>query len=319
MRGRAIWPLLVVACAPLDDAPDDDPVEPPTVCPVRAPVVPLVVATLPTPLVEVSGMVASPSGQELLWMHNDSGDAARVFAVRRDGALVATLSLPDVVLVDAEDIAAGPCPDGVGRCLVVADTGDNLKARDDAHLAFVREPSLDEETLAQELAADVVVDAPLRYEGGPVDVEAIAFAPDGARVILVEKIDDARARVFVVDAPFTDDGRLEARVLGEVASPGLPVPLGRAITALDVHPSGRAVVVRAYTGVFEFVTAAPATSDRSWARLFASVPVRVATGPLREPQGESVAYDLDGRTVLLASEILAGGGGQPLFAVPCAE
>lgn len=317
---RALWlPLVLAACARLDDVPTDEDRETPPVCAVRAPVAPLVVATLPAALVEVSGIVASPSGQDVWWMHNDSGDVARLIAVGRDGARVAEVALTDVALVDAEDIGAGPCPDGVGRCLVVADTGDNLRDRVDAHLVFVREPTLDVTTLEQAIVGDVVIDVPIGFEEGPVDVEAIALAPDGGRVVLVEKVDAARARVYVVETPFRDDARNLARLVGDVVSPGLPVPLGRAVTAIDVHPSARALVMRTYTGVFEFVVAAPAVDDAGLVRLLSAVPARVATGPLREPQGEAVAYDLDGTTVLLASEVLVGGGGQPLLAVPCLQ
>ena len=80
-------------------------------------------ATLPAVIAEASGMAPSAIDAEVVWLHNDSGDTARVFGVTLDGDLVATVTLAGVVAWDWEDMAAGPCGDQ--RCLYIGDIGDN--------------------------------------------------------------------------------------------------------------------------------------------------------------------------------------------------
>jgi hypothetical protein len=280
---------------------------------------PLVAGLLPRALVEMSGQVASPSGQDVLWMHNDSGDRARVFAVRRDGGLLGELTIDDVTMTDVEDIAAGPCPDGSGPCLLLADTGDNGAVRSDAHLVFVREPALDVTNVFASMAAENLWDVPLSYDDGPVDVEAVAFTPDGARVLLIEKADAEDARVFDVDGPFVDGVPVFARTRTRIHSPGLVIPMGRMITAADLHPSSRAMLLRTYTGLFELRVDDEGSDEELLSSLLEAAPTLLSLGPLRESQGEAIAYDVDGTTVLSASEDLSGAGGQPLLAMPCLD
>jgi hypothetical protein len=73
---------------------------------------------------ELSGLVASTAQKGVLWSHNDSGDRARLFALRTDGSLIASLDVPGAEAVDWEDIAVGP-----DDTLLVGDIGDNGASR----------------------------------------------------------------------------------------------------------------------------------------------------------------------------------------------
>src|SRR2546427_279731 len=84
------------------------------------------VGTLRDPrLFEASGIAVSRAHPGVLWTHNDSGDSATVYAITLAGNLLATYRVPGATAVDWEDIALGPCPEHAGRCLFIADTGDN--------------------------------------------------------------------------------------------------------------------------------------------------------------------------------------------------
>ena len=72
---------------------------------------------------EISGMVPITGRPDYFWIHNDSKDAARLFAVRKDGALVAEVGLPGASNTDYEDIATGPGSDPDRIYLFIADTG----------------------------------------------------------------------------------------------------------------------------------------------------------------------------------------------------
>ncbi|NLT76895.1 MAG: hypothetical protein GXX98_10255, partial [Planctomycetes bacterium] len=65
-----------------------------------------------TPLIqEASGLVASRKNPGVLWVHNDSGDTARVFAIDTRGNLLGVCSVTGAKARDWEDIAIGPGPD----------------------------------------------------------------------------------------------------------------------------------------------------------------------------------------------------------------
>lgn len=258
-------------------------------------------------LVEVSGVVASPSNAGVLWMHNDSGDDARLFAVAVDGTRLGELLLPEVPGVDLEDLAAAPCPDGSGPCLWVADTGDNARERTDVAVYAVPEPVVSVAAPLVDAVAGTTWAFPLSYPGGPVDVEAVFVAPDGSAIYLVEKAEGPDVRLF--RAPAISAGvSVEATGIARFLAPGIAVERGRMITGADLHPSGRALALRVYTGVFEYRLAGLQDLER----LDALTPVTVALGPLTEPQGEAVAYDESGLGLWTVSEDPERVGDQPL-------
>ncbi|MCK6551743.1 hypothetical protein L6R52_38270, partial [Myxococcota bacterium] len=258
-------------------------------------------------LVEVSGIVASPSSPGVLWMHNDSGDDARLFAVGVDGTRLGELLLPEVPGVDLEDLAAAPCPDGSGPCLWVADTGDNALARSDVAVYAVPEPFVSASAPLVDAIAGTTWAFPLSYPGGPVDVEAVFVAPDASAIYLFEKAEGPDVRIF--RAPVISAGiSVEATGISRFLAPGIAVNHGRMITGADLHPSGLAIAIRVYTGVFEYRLG----SLDDVARLDVITPLTVALGPVTEPQGEAVAYDESGLGLWTVSEDPDRVGDQPL-------
>ena len=69
--------------------------------------------TLQSPeLDETSGLVVSAKNPGTLWLNNDSGDSARVFAVTPNGALQGIYPLEGATAIDWEDLAIGSRPEG---------------------------------------------------------------------------------------------------------------------------------------------------------------------------------------------------------------
>ena len=84
-------------------------------------------------LVECSGVVASRAHPGALWAHNDSGNAAELFAIGADGITVAryAVAAPNI---DWEDIAIG---DGG---IYLADVGNNRRDRPEVQVLRIDEP-----------------------------------------------------------------------------------------------------------------------------------------------------------------------------------
>ncbi len=265
-------------------------------------------------LIEASGMVASPGNPEVLWVHNDSGDTARLFAIATDGHALGTLALPNVTAVDFEDLAAGPCPDLSGPCLYVADTGDNKLRREQLVVYAVPEPQVARDhPLADNAEAPFVWIFPLVVPER-ANIEALVVLPDASAMVLFEKTEAEQARVFRYAAPWTPLFPATVEVTGRVAMPGGVGPL-RQITGADLHPSGTRLLLRGYGAVYEvrLDAAKGVTADH----LDHAELVEAVTGPM-EPQGEAVAYDADGTGIWTVSESPSGLAGPPLHHASCA-
>lgn len=262
-------------------------------------------------LVEASGLIASRRHAGVLWAHNDSGDVPRLFALGADGARRGEFILTGAPSGDLEDAASGPCPDGSGPCLWIADTGNNFRDRNDLGVYAVAEPPALGDT-----ATEAWWHFPLVYPGGEaIDVEAMVLGGTPAQLMLVEKIDAERARVFAAPAPTLDGELLTPVVVGDFMSPGIAVTRGRMVTGADLHPAGDRLALRTYTGVFEY--ALPAVDDP--ASFLAAEPTVVVYGPLSEPQGETVAYAADGSALWTLSEDPTLAAAPPLHRFGCAE
>jgi hypothetical protein len=272
-----------------------------------------VVVNAPPALVEASGIVASPQNPDVLWVHSDSGSASILYALDVNGQLLGTLELPADTLVDAEDIAAGPCPNLPHTpCLWVADTGDNSLSRTDAAVWAVPEPKVNGALPFGSLSAAAAWRFPITYDIGPTDVEALVVLPDASALYLFEKVDSATARMLVVMAPFSENQPAVAGTVATLVSPGVPIAKGRMITAADLHPSGTRLLLRVYTGIFEY-----RLDGRPLTDIHLVTPSVVAWGPLSEPQGEAVAYAGSGVDIWSISEDPDLATVQPLHRYAC--
>jgi hypothetical protein len=210
-----------------------------------------------TELNEISGVVESRANPGIFYVHNDSGDSARFFAIDRRGTLLAELELSSVpLLIDAEDIAIGPAPNGASY-IYVGDTGNNFASmglgipRRKAVLYRVLEPRVtlaDRNRESSEDAFPIVFSFP----AGARDIEAFFVDPLGGDLYLIGKQKDGHSTIFSASAATLAAGGGQLEVTGELlfgrrALPGSPLP-----TSASISGDGRAILVRSYSSVFLF-------------------------------------------------------------------
>ncbi|MEI7625213.1 MAG: hypothetical protein WCK06_03610 [Actinomycetota bacterium] len=231
---------------------------------------------------ELSGLAVSSSQPGLLWTHNDSGDRARVIAVRTDGSFVGSFDIPGAESLDAEDIAIGPGPDG-GSLLYLADIGDNDSERSTVVIWRVAEP-----TIAS--AADQVTPPPtrieLRYPDGPHNAETLLVDPRSGDLAVVTKSLDGRSSVYVVRSSDLAEGAIAT--MERVAR--IDLGFGELATGGDVSGSGSVIVVRTYGSVFAWKRKA----RESIAAAMRRPPCRGVVKLGGEGQGEAIALTGDG-------------------------
>jgi hypothetical protein len=242
-----------------------------------------VIATLPDPIGEASGVAASRTHDGILWVHNDSEGSPQLYAIDTAGRLIAEIAVPaGGRQSDWEDIALGPCP--AGQCLYIGDIGDNFHDRDDRAILRITEPD------PRATAADHVERFPIAYPGGPRDAEALFVMPDSS-VYVLSKGRDGPITLFRYPPPLRAGVRVTLEQVQQL-SPGL-VQLPDLVTGADAAADGSIVAVRSYAALrfFRFV------ADT----LVEAAPHAVDLAPLGEPQGEGVALAAAG-VVYLVSE-----------------
>jgi hypothetical protein len=282
---RTAWFLLVAAaaCRPAADDVVDD-------AGVASGIAPGCVQdgatiVLPDELRESSGVEPAGAGDEgIFWTHNDSGGEPVLYAVGPDGEVRGRVRLRGATNRDWEDLAGGPCD--AGRCLYVADIGDNAAVHPEIVIWRVPEPAPgDGVTAAERFAA--------RYPGGPRDAESLFILPDGS-VYLLTKGRDTPVELYRWPLPLAP-GPVELEPVRTLAPQ--PEQTGDMVTGAASSPDGRWVAVRTYSTLSFYRTGA-LLGDGGPA-------MTVDLVPLGEPQGEGVAFG-PGDTVLLTSEAAGG-------------
>ena len=248
---------------------------------------------------EASGLAGSRANPGVLWVHNDSGDTPRAFAIDEQGQMLGTYSILGASAVDWEDMAVGPGPTPGQQYLYLGDIGDNLALRGSVlpPIAVYRVPepevSLGQTPSVFGLAGAEAVT--LTYPDGPRDAETLIVDPLTGDLYVVSKR-ESLSRVYRVAA---DDLVHGATVTMEFKC---ELPWGGA-TGGDVSPDGQWVVVRGYSNASVWTRPA---GGALW-EAFGTSPV---DAPLvSEPQGESIAFDADGRGYYTVSE----GTYQPIY------
>ena len=236
---------------------------------------------------EASGVAASRTHDDVLWIHNDSDGGAAVFAFAVTGEMVGKISLNGARNDDWEDLSVAPCPDGGpdGDCLFIADIGDNRAVRESIGIWIAAEPipGVDE-------TADAVF-VRMHYPDGPRDAEAVAILEDGSALI-VSKGREHPVSVYrsaPLAWPAGPDDEAELTLLSRLSAEPASIP--DQVTGADVDRDGR-IVVRTYASLQFYRLAGDSMV------VLLREPTRLDS--LGEPQGEGVAYGRRGALFLVS-------------------
>ncbi len=273
------------------DTPDDGAWPPP--CPEFGKV--QVLGTITSAdLREVSGLAASRRQPGVLWAHNDSGDSARIFAVRTDGSVAGEFRLKGIGAVDFEDLSTGPFAGLDTDAIFIADVGDNGRTRSKVVVHVLEEP--DVPSGGDPIEVPVLASIALAYPGGAADCEAFFVDPATGDFYLAAKetLQDGTCRLFRKSAPHV--ASTTPVLLEEVAHvPTLPP------TGADMSADGSMLIVRTYFGGVLYFRA----PGQSIAQAVAAEPCELPPFP-NEPQGEAIAIDPDGSGFVTVSEYRSG-------------
>jgi hypothetical protein len=236
-------------------------------------------------ITEASGVVQSRKYKNVLWVHNDSGDTARVFAITRKGQTLRQYPLPGATATDWEDIAISSGTAGAPDTLYLGDIGDNAHSRENITVYAIPEPNPTTDTSVESVQSERLL-----YPDGAHDAEAMFVDPASRDLYIVTKELSGQSEVF------RNQGGVAAGhpTLQLVAT--LDLGLGQLVTAGDIAPDGSAIVLRTYTSVFVWSR----QPGEAIAAAFGRAPCR-APAPI-ERQSEAISIDPNENGYVTTSE-----------------
>jgi hypothetical protein len=251
---------------------------------------------------EISGVAQSTRHHEVLFVHNDSGDSPRFFAIHRSGQLLTELKLTSVpLLIDAEDVALGPGPED-GTYLYLGDTGNNFASfgvgipRRKAVLYRVPEPEVAPDRTGQRIAIGEAFPIVFTFPDGARDVEAFFVDPASGEAYLLSKQADGLSQVLVASRELLANGGGRLRVAGLLRFGAPPLPGSPMPTAASISRDGSAILVRTYSSVFLFRRAPGEAVMAALSRAPRELP------SADERQGESIGFVDDDQAFVTISE-----------------
>lgn len=252
---------------------------------------------------ECSGLAASRI-QPVIWVHNDSGDKPCFYALKGKGELAASFQLKGATAVDWEDMAIGPHPKG-GSVLFFGDIGDNQEIRKSIRVYRVPEPKLNLEVEGplQHKKLKNYDYVTLKYPDRPHNAEALAVDPEKGDIYIITKERKGLPMVFCAPAP----APWKTVVMKAVGPIPLKVnlPMWSQVTAADVSPDGKRVLLRTYGSVLLLTRPPGEPLKNAFKQTPSLLPVPT------EMLGEAIGFSASGRNYYTISE----GNGVPVYRI----
>ena len=270
---KSLPTLLLLACGCLAAAsPNSDPV------------------TIDFPeLTESSGLAFSTRSDDLLFSHNDSGDAARLFAFNRRGESVYELEVEKTKAKDWEDMCSFE-HDGK-NWLAVGDIGDNDFKEDFVSIVVFKEPK--EKEGDRNRRVKVEYELKVEYPSGAVNSEALAYDPVRHSFLLLSK-DYLNCVFYEVPIPSDAEGDLRVKAK-KVAQYSIPM-----VTGADISRDGQRLVLCTY-GPGCLLERNAKNPDRPWEVKPKELVSKFFEVEARK-QGEAICFSPNGEHVWLTSE-----------------
>jgi len=250
-----------------------------------------------TLLDEASGLATSRSNPLIVWSHNDSGHANRLYAVGKHGENYGFFIPQGAGSRDWEDMCIGPGPmDGVNY-IYIADIGDNNAQW--SYIVVYRFPEpdvsqLDSVTLTF-IPNDQVERMEFTYPDGPRDAETLMIDPWTKDLYIVSKR-DFRSIVYKATYPQSTSTRTELKKIAQL-------PFNWA-TAGDISSDGYHIAIKDKNRVFYWQRNSGESVLDALKRQPKLLPY------ILEIQGESFAWTLNGTGYFTLSE-KSGGAFMP--------
>jgi hypothetical protein len=242
-------------------------------------------------ITEASGMVASRKNPGILWVHNDSGDKNRIYAMDDKGQHIGQFEIKGAQAGDWEDIALGPGPKENESYLYIGDIGWNNRGQLRRTIYRIVEPTLNQTQLPIIQTINQVESIHFIYPNGSYDAEALIIDPVTRDILILTK-EDKITQLFSLEFPQIPN---KINQVTKVAT----LNLG-SITAGDISYTGTEILLKNYFFIYYWKR----YSDEELKDVLKRTPVNIPYFP--EPQGEAICWDYLNQGFFTLSEELKG-------------
>jgi len=245
---------------------------------------------------EISGIAVSGIRKDIYYIHNDSGDTSRFFAISPDGTLKNTIYFkgdpnePQGV-ADCEDIAVGIGPDKNKSYIYLGDIGDNKGVR--KYLTVYRIEEKENWAKDSLVKNAVAVAVHFRYPDGAKDAETLMIDPIEKLLYIVSKRADS-VTVYTSPLNFKPNDTVTLNKKCKLYFNGFR-PF-KWITAGDISRDGQQILLKSYEKVYYWKRS---NNEPVWQTLLKK-PTELPYKP--EKQGEAIGFTLDGNGYYTTSE-----------------
>lgn len=258
------------------------------------PGVPIAVINNDKILDEISGMAASIKNPGCFWVHNDSGDEARLFLINTEGLIVSIVNIDtDYDYTDNrdwEDIAVGPGPIVGESYIYIGEIGDLDRKYETKYIFRLIEPQVNTSILNGRLniGKEAISTITFDYHDGSRDAEILMIDPVTKDLFIVTKREE-RVQIYELSYP----QNFNEKVFLTKSSVTLPFRLAN---GGDISADGKEILIKNLTNVYYWKREEGESVQDALARPAEVLPYT------KEPQGEAIAWLRNGTAYLTVSE-----------------
>lgn len=234
---------------------------------------------------EASGIAHSLINDNVLYTHNDSGGEASVFAIDTQGKYLAEIVIEGATNRDWEDIATAIDPRDGKAYIYIGEIGDNGARYPSVKVYRVMEPTITKADTVYHISS--VESYSIVYEDGPRDAEALFVEPQSGDIYILSKREE---QVGIYQVPYPQS-ILEENTAKRLGSMNMGW-----VTAADISPDGKYILVKNYPGVRRYKKGKNRSVLSALSSKGKSMPYSL------EPQGEAVCFDRKGKGYYTLSE-----------------
>lgn len=239
---------------------------------------------------EVSGLVVSSKSDELIWVHNDSGDNGRIFLINKKGVTQAVYVFAKEVK-DCEAIAMGTSKNGLKQ-IFVGDIGDNDAKRTYISIYKFPEPNFKTKT-SKEIIINKVEELKLKYPDGARDAECLMIDPIDQKIYIVSKRENV---VGVYSAPLNSKAGKLITLKKETTLFFDAPKSAKWITDGSISMDGKSIMIKSYINIYYWERRGKETLAQCLKQKLIGLPYDP------EPQGEALGFTKDAKHYYSISE-----------------
>ena len=244
---------------------------------------------------EISGIAASGISKNLYYVHNDSGDTSRFFAILPTGEVKSTIyfkgdAKEQLGVKDCEDIAVGPGPAAGKSYVYLGDIGDNYASRNYLTIYRMEEKA---SWAKDSVTSTTATPIHLKYPDGPKDAETLMVDPVEKLFYIVSKRQDS-VTVYTSPLIYKPNDTVVLTKRCKLFFKGLK--LFKWITAGDISKDGQQVLIKSYTHVYYWKRQGTEPIWKTIQRAPQFLPY------VQEKQGEAIGFTPDGKSYYTTSE-----------------